>query len=131
MVGWHHRLHGHECEQAPGVDDGLHAAVHGVEKNWTRLSDRTEPNTCCMSATVLLSLMETCEVIKERGIAQFNLVISLFLKSTSLFFKCGFNILVFTVLGLPLSVWFCGTDTAPHTAHALYLMALLFQNSFI
>ena len=22
MVGWHHRLNGHECEQAPGVDDG-------------------------------------------------------------------------------------------------------------
>ena len=22
MVGWHHRLHGHEFEQAPGVDDG-------------------------------------------------------------------------------------------------------------
>ena len=109
----------------------MHAAVHGVEKNWTRLSDRTELNTCCMSATVLLSVMETCEVIKEKGITQFNLVISLFLKSTSLFFKCGFNILIFTVLGLPLSVWFCGTDTAPHTAHALYLMALLFQNSFI
>ena len=22
MVGWHHRLNGHECEQAPGVGDG-------------------------------------------------------------------------------------------------------------
>ena len=22
MVGWHHQLDGHECEQAPGVDDG-------------------------------------------------------------------------------------------------------------
>ena len=22
MVGWHHRLDGHESEQAPGVDDG-------------------------------------------------------------------------------------------------------------
>ena len=21
MVGWHHRLHGHEVEQAPGVGD--------------------------------------------------------------------------------------------------------------
>ena len=21
-VGWHHRLNGHECEQAPGVGDG-------------------------------------------------------------------------------------------------------------
>ena len=22
MVGWHHRLEGHDFEQAPGVDDG-------------------------------------------------------------------------------------------------------------
>ena len=22
MVGWHHRLDGHEFEQAPGIDDG-------------------------------------------------------------------------------------------------------------
>ena len=22
MIGWHHRLNGHEFEQAPGVDDG-------------------------------------------------------------------------------------------------------------
>ena len=25
MVGWHHRLNGHEFEQAPGVADGLQA----------------------------------------------------------------------------------------------------------
>ena len=22
VVGWYHRLHGHECEQTPGVGDG-------------------------------------------------------------------------------------------------------------
>ena len=66
--------------------EAQHAAVHGVEKSWTWLSDWTELNTCYMSATILLPLMETCEVIKERGITHFNLVISLFLKSTSLFF---------------------------------------------
>ena len=27
MVGWHHRLSGHECEQAPGVDDGQGSLV--------------------------------------------------------------------------------------------------------
>ena len=45
MVGWHHRLHGHEFEQAPGVGDGLgslSAGVHRVAKSWTRLSDWTE-----------------------------------------------------------------------------------------
>ena len=42
MVGWHHQLNRHESEQAPGVGDGqgsLHAAVHGVAKSQTRLSD--------------------------------------------------------------------------------------------
>ena len=42
MVGWHHRLNGHESEQAPGAGDGReawHAAVHGVAKSRTRLSD--------------------------------------------------------------------------------------------
>ena len=42
MVGWHHRHHGHEFEQAPGVGDGLEAwraAVHGVAKSWAQLKD--------------------------------------------------------------------------------------------
>ena len=41
MVGWHHRLNGHEFEQAPGVGDGQggHSAVHGVAKSQTQLSD--------------------------------------------------------------------------------------------
>ena len=41
-VGWHHQLNGHEFGQAPGVGDGQEgwcAAVHGVTKSWTRLSD--------------------------------------------------------------------------------------------
>ena len=40
MVGWHHRLDGHEFEQAPGVGDGQEGpGVHGVTKSGTRLSD--------------------------------------------------------------------------------------------
>ena len=42
MVGWHHRLDEHEFEQVPGVGDdreACHAAVHGVSKSQTRLSD--------------------------------------------------------------------------------------------
>ena len=45
MVGWHHRFNGHEFEQAPGDGEGQgshgvkRAAVHGVAKSRTRLSD--------------------------------------------------------------------------------------------
>ena len=42
MVEWHHRLSGREFEQAPGdgeVQEAWHAAVHGVTKSQTQLSN--------------------------------------------------------------------------------------------
>ena len=42
MIGWHHQLDRHEFESALGVGDGQEAwcaAVHGVTKDWTQLSD--------------------------------------------------------------------------------------------
>ena len=42
MVGGHHRLKGHEFKQTLGDGEGqgsLTAAVHGVAKSQTRLSD--------------------------------------------------------------------------------------------
>ena len=42
MVGWHHRLNGHELEQAPEYSEGqgsLVCSVHGVAKNQTLLSE--------------------------------------------------------------------------------------------
>ena len=42
MVGWHHRLNGHEFEQTLGDSGGqrsLGAALHGVAKIQTRLRD--------------------------------------------------------------------------------------------
>ena len=42
MVGWHHRLNGHEFEQAPGVSDGqgslLYCSPWG-HKEWTWLTE--------------------------------------------------------------------------------------------
>ena len=45
MVGWHHRLSGHEFEETRELvmdREAWRAAVHGVTKSWTRLSNRTE-----------------------------------------------------------------------------------------
>ena len=42
MVGWHHQLNGHGFEQLweMGKDrEASHAAVHGIAKSQTRLSD--------------------------------------------------------------------------------------------
>ena len=42
MVGWHHLVNGHESEQIPKDSEGqkaLLAAVYGVTKGWTQLSD--------------------------------------------------------------------------------------------
>ena len=48
MAGWHHWLDGREFEWTPGVGDGqggLVAAIHGVAKSRTRLSNWTELNS--------------------------------------------------------------------------------------
>ena len=41
MAGWHHRLDGRESELWGLVMDRVawRAVIHGVAKNWTRLSD--------------------------------------------------------------------------------------------
>ena len=47
MVGEHHRFDGHEFEQLQELvkdKEAWHAAVHGIIKSWTWLSDWTELN---------------------------------------------------------------------------------------
>ena len=42
IVGWHHRLNGHESEQTPGIREGQgsqHAVIHWVAKSQTQFSD--------------------------------------------------------------------------------------------
>ena len=39
MVGWHHQLKGHESERAPGDSEAWSAAVLGVAKSRTQLSN--------------------------------------------------------------------------------------------
>ena len=42
IVGWHHRLDGHEFEQASGVDDGQGSLVCGSSPWGHKESDMTE-----------------------------------------------------------------------------------------
>ena len=47
MVGWHHRLNGHEFEQAPGVGDGqgsLECCSPRGHKESDMIEQRTELN---------------------------------------------------------------------------------------
>ena len=52
MAGWHHGLDGHKSEWTPGDGDEQEAwcaAIHGVAKSRTRLSDWTELNWWCLT----------------------------------------------------------------------------------
>ena len=71
MVWWHHWLNGHEFEETQGDSDRevWHAAVHGVEKSWTWLSDWTIYNKDTMReqrGTILV--ISATEVLKIRNV---------------------------------------------------------------
>ena len=56
MVGWHHRLDGHEFEQALRIADGLGSLVCCSPKSQTLLSDRTELNLAYLYPSMDLGL---------------------------------------------------------------------------
>ena len=63
MVGWHHRLDGHEFEKAPGVGEGQGetwcATVHGVAKSQTWLSYWT--------TTIFAKIIKKHFLVKEQA----------------------------------------------------------------
>ena len=70
MVGWHHWFNGHELEQALGVGDGQeawHAAVHGVAKSQTQLSNWTELNWC---REIRMGILREFRVCKQCSISR-------------------------------------------------------------
>ena len=80
MVGWQHRLNGHEFEQAPGVGDreAWHAAVHGATKSQTWLSDWTEPHSvvqCLLSSRLTKSCLAPGELMAKwkHSLVQFSI----------------------------------------------------------
>ena len=65
MIGWHHRLNARESEQTPGDSEGqgsLGAAVHGVIKNQTGLTDWT---TMRYTESERIHHQQTCTTRKE------------------------------------------------------------------
>ena len=67
MAGWHHQLDGHEFEEAQLVMDreAWRAAIHGVAKNPTWLSNWTELNWNFYSSAVLCNSEFNKEVFFE------------------------------------------------------------------
>ena len=56
MVGWQHQINALKFEQTPGDGEAWHAAVHGIAKNQTRLSNRTTPTTRLLAYERVCSL---------------------------------------------------------------------------
>ena len=66
MAGWHHRLYGYEFKWTPGVvmdREAWPAAIHGVAKSSTWLSDWTELKGHSTSDWVIIQIAELCHLL--------------------------------------------------------------------
>ena len=74
IAGWHHVLNGHEFEQAPELmmdREDWHAAVHGVKKIQTRLSDWAELNWTELIIYILICGRHFSNIISSYHIQNF------------------------------------------------------------
>ena len=65
MVGWHHRLHGHEFEQAPGVGDGQ-GGLECCSSRGHKESDTTEQLNWTYTTWIDSPKMEEREIWKKK-----------------------------------------------------------------
>ena len=74
MIGWHHRLDGHEFEQAPEVGDrqGSLVCCSPWGRSWTQLNDWTE-----LAAYNVLNICFCMVMHTESGVSDYSFFISL------------------------------------------------------
>ena len=66
MVGWHHRLDGHESEQSPGVGDGQGGLLccSPWELQRVRHDELTELNSIIMRVALSIFTLNQCSKIQ-------------------------------------------------------------------
>ena len=67
MVGWHHRLNGHEFEQAPGVGDGQGGLVCCSPRGykWSEMTEQLNNNKKGINSSTDLSTVERIKVLQS------------------------------------------------------------------
>ena len=62
MVGWHHRLNGHEFEKALGDSEAWSAAVHGSQRVKHDLTtEQQQPHINCLIGYLALGFLARCK----------------------------------------------------------------------
>ena len=68
MAGWHHQLDGHEFEWTLGVgQEAWHAAIYGVAKSQTQLSDWTELKSWHIFLKVYITSISSLQILRTQS----------------------------------------------------------------